>query len=80
MTHTPIQLATAIRVHWQIEACHWVRDVTFGEDKIRCFNSQRSKNLTSLISVVYNLTKQSKVNNIKALNENLNANLTLMIP
>ena len=29
---TPAQLAAWIRGHWQIEALHHIRDVTYGED------------------------------------------------
>ncbi len=28
------------RVHWRIEALHWVRDVTFGEDKSQIYTGQ----------------------------------------
>jgi predicted transposase YbfD/YdcC len=79
-THTHTQLLEAIRNHWQIESCHWVRDVTFGEDKIRCSSENRSKNLSCLLSVALNLTRQLNVNNIKELHENLNAKPQLLIP
>jgi predicted transposase YbfD/YdcC len=72
--HTDEQLCQAIRGHWSIEAGHWVRDVSFREDKIRCSHEQRMKNLSLLMSVSVNLTKQYKVSNIKAFHEELNAN------
>ena len=33
---TPAQLAGWIRGHWQIEALHHIRDVTYREDALRC--------------------------------------------
>jgi hypothetical protein len=32
---SPQQLGTLARAHWQVEALHWVRDVTFAEDASR---------------------------------------------
>jgi len=41
---SPTQLATLIRGHWQIEALHHVRDVTFAEDasQLRTGNAARA--------------------------------------
>ena len=74
------QLFSAIRGHWSIEAIHWIRDKTFGEDAIRCANEGRSKNLACLLSVALNLIKQSSVLNIKALHEDLVADTNKTIP
>lgn len=30
---SPLELLTGVRSHWAIEALHFVRDVTFGEDR-----------------------------------------------
>jgi hypothetical protein len=32
---SPQQLGALARAHWQVEALHWVRDVTFAEDASR---------------------------------------------
>jgi predicted transposase YbfD/YdcC len=78
--HTNSQLFNAVRGHWGIESTHWIRDKTFGEDSVRCSNEERSKNLACLLSVALNLTKQDKVPNIKALQEELSADPDKMIP
>ena len=41
---SPQQLGALARAHWQVEALHWVRDVTFAEDasRIRTASGPRS--------------------------------------
>jgi predicted transposase YbfD/YdcC len=68
------ELGCAIRRHWSIESSHWLRDVTFGEDAIRCSNETRIKNLALFLSVGLNLIKQHGPPNIKAFHEDANAN------
>ena len=71
--HSDQTLADAIRGHWSIESGHWVRDVTYGEDRLRCSNRPRMKTLSSLLSVAFSLTKQQAFPNIKAFHEDANA-------
>ena len=73
MTHSDQTLADAIRGHWRIESGHWIRDVTYGEDSIRCSNRPRMKILSLLLSVALSLTKQQAFPNIKAFHEDANA-------
>jgi predicted transposase YbfD/YdcC len=73
VTHTDQTLATALRGHWSIESGHWIRDVTYGEDSIRCSNRPRMKTLALLLSVAFSLTKQQNFPNIKAFHEDANA-------
>ena len=68
------ELGCAIRGHWSIESSHLLRDVTFGEDAIRCTNEQRMKNLALLLSVGLNLIKQHEVPNVKAFHKDANTN------
>ena len=57
----------AIRNHWQIESNNYLRDTSFREDKIKCFENNRIKTLSVIISIVNNLLLQNKkVKNIKA--------------
>lgn len=71
--HEDAVLAGAIRGHWRIESGHWVRDVTYGEDAIRCSNRQRMKTLSLLLSAALTLTCQQGLPNIKAFHEDANA-------
>lgn len=71
--HNNEVLAAAIRGHWRIESGHWLRDVTYGEDAIRCHNRQRMKALTLLLSAALTLTHQQRFPNIKAFHEDANA-------
>lgn len=73
VTHNDGTLATALRGHWSIESGHWIRDVTYGEDSIRCSNRPRMKTLALLLSVAFSLTKQQTFPNIKAFHEDANA-------
>ena len=72
VTHSDQTLAAAIRGHWSIESGHWIRDVTYGEDRIRCSNRSRMKTLSLLLSVAFSLTKQQAFPNIKAFHEDAN--------
>ena len=56
----------AIRNHWQIESNNYLRDTSFREDKIKCFENNRIKTLSVIISIVNNLLQNKKVKNIKA--------------
>jgi predicted transposase YbfD/YdcC len=51
------ELVGAIRNHWQIEADHHVRDVTGGEDKIRCKEPTRLRSVASVLNVGINLLR-----------------------
>lgn len=64
----------AIRNHWQIESDNYLRDTTFREDKIRCFNENRIKTISILISLANNLVHNEKVKNIKAHLEDIACN------
>src|SRR5262249_1052369 len=49
-------LARGIRLHWGIEnGCHWVLDVTFGEDRCRTRQGHAAENLAWLRKIVLSL-------------------------
>lgn len=54
-----VELAMAVRNHWSIEADHWVRDVGFGEDKIKCSSPDRSKVLAAAFNYAINLIRRN---------------------
>lgn len=45
--------------HWRIESLHWVRDVTFGEDKCRVKTGHAPQNLAALRNAVISLLRIS---------------------
>ena len=66
----------AIRNHWQIESNNYLRDTTFREDKIKCFNHTRIKTISSMISLANNLLQNAKIKNMKAKLEDIACNPT----
>ncbi|MDZ7935171.1 MAG: ISAs1 family transposase [Emticicia sp.] len=71
-TMTGLELFQAIRGHWNVEADNWVRDVTLGEDKIQCKESNRIRVIASAINNALNLFRKFDINNnIRAFRENL---------
>lgn len=66
-------LFDGVRKHWAIEADHYLRDVTLGEDRIRCKDRSRTRMVASVINIALNLMrKQDTMGNIKAFREELN--------
>ncbi len=52
------RLAELIRQHWSIEnQCHWILDVTFGEDQCRARKGNATINLAMLRKVALSLLK-----------------------
>lgn len=52
-------LMTQWRGHWGIESFHWVRDVTFGEDKCQVKLGHAPQNLAAFRNAVINLLRLS---------------------
>ncbi len=66
-------LFSGVRNHWAVEADNYIRDVTLGEDQIRCKHTTRSRMIASVITIALNLMrKQDTKGNIKAFREDLN--------
>jgi predicted transposase YbfD/YdcC len=63
----PAELAGWIRGHWQIEnALHWVRDVTFAEDRSRIRTGHGPQVMASLRNLVISILRLLGVTNIAA--------------
>ena len=59
----------ALRGHWSIESDHWVRDVSFGEDRCKTPKSQTTRALAILRSIAIDWLKLFKPKNFKELAE-----------
>lgn len=73
-----ISIAGAIRNHWQIEADHYVRDTTAGEDALRCGEPNRMRSIASLLNVGVNLLRgYDRKGNLRACWEDCCADRTI---
>jgi predicted transposase YbfD/YdcC len=63
---TAAQLLALIRGHWSIEARHWVRDVTFGEDRSRLRCGHAPQVMATLRSLVITLIRRTRTTAIAA--------------
>jgi predicted transposase YbfD/YdcC len=62
---TPTQLATWIRGHWRIENClHWVRDVTFDEDRSQVRSGSGPRVMASLRNLAISILRINGTTNI----------------
>jgi hypothetical protein len=60
------ELFDAIRQHWRIEAMHYRRDVTLGEDALRTGSQAISRLMSSLRTLTLNLLRRIKPKNMAA--------------
>lgn len=75
-----IELFTPVRGHWNVESDNYVRDVTMGEDDIKCKESSRIRMIASAINNVLNRIRCFDTgNNIRAFREKLIFNRNLAI-
>jgi hypothetical protein len=58
------QLARAVKNHWLVEAWHWLRDVTFGEDHHLARSGHIATNLAALRNTVISLLHLAGTNQI----------------
>jgi predicted transposase YbfD/YdcC len=63
---TASQLLRAWRGHWQIEALHWVRDVTFGEDLSQVRTGGAPQIMASLRNITVGLMRWAGYDNLAA--------------
>lgn len=54
-----MELFQAVRNHWTIETDHYIRDVGFGEDKLKCFDQKRTRAFSSLLNLAVNLIRKN---------------------
>ena len=62
----PVLLARWLRGHWAIEALHWVRDVTFDEDRSQVRTSNGPQIMAALRNLVITALRLAGVTNIAA--------------
>ena len=62
----PVLLARWLRGHWAIEALHWVRDVTFDEDRSQIRTSNGPQIMAALRNLVITALRLAGVTNIAA--------------
>jgi len=68
-----VEVFEAIRKHWSVETDNHVRDVTLGEDYIRCKESNRIRAMACMINIGLNLMRNhNKDSNFNAFREQLN--------
>ena len=64
---SPLQLLELVRGHWGIEnRLHWVRDVTFDEDRCQIRTGAAPQVMAALRNLVIGLLRLSRVHNIAA--------------
>lgn len=63
---TVTELAQAIRRHWGVESNHWIRDVTFNEDKIKTKSANQAQIMARLRSCAIALLRKASVKNLQA--------------
>ncbi|MEH0542416.1 ISAs1 family transposase [Streptomyces sp. B21-105] len=63
---TPERIAELIRRHWQVEALHHVRDVTFAEDTSRVRTGSAPRAMVTLRNLAIGLIRQAGWTNIAA--------------
>lgn len=61
-----VELARAVRGHWTVEADHYIRDVTFGEDQVRMPKGNANRTLAIIRTWAIQLLKMTNTKNIKA--------------
>lgn len=83
-TTTPAFLATAARQHWGIEAVHWIRDVTWGEDHQHAYTGTGVHTLAALRNLALSLLRLHGITQIRRTLQRLHRNpaqaLALLTP
>lgn len=62
----PTLLARWLRGHWSIEALHWVRDVSFDEDRSQVRTGNGPQVMAALRNLVITALRLARVTNIAA--------------
>lgn len=69
----PARLLALIRGHWSIEVRHWVRDVTFGEDRSRLRTGHAPQVMAALRNLALTLIRRTGTTQIAAYRRHLAA-------
>jgi predicted transposase YbfD/YdcC len=62
----PARLLALIRGHWSVESRHWVRDVTFGEDRSRLRTGHAPQIMAAFRNLAHTLIRRSGTTEIAA--------------
>ena len=62
----PARLLRLLRDHWHLESRHWVRDVTFGEDRSSVRSGDAPQLLAALRNLAHTLLRRSGATAIAA--------------
>ena len=69
---SPADLLQYVRGHWEIEnRLHWVRDVTFDEDRSQVRRGSRPQMMASLRNIAISLLRMAGAKNIAAATRHL---------
>jgi len=75
-TATPEDLATTARHHWGIEAVHWIRDVTWGEDHQHAYTGTGVHTLATLRNLALSILRLHGITQIRRTLQRLHRNPT----
>jgi predicted transposase YbfD/YdcC len=80
----PARLLTLIRGHWRVESRHWLRDVTFGEDRSRLRSGPAPQIMTAFRNLALTLIRRTGTAEIAAFRQHLRSRptkaLRLLVP
>ena len=80
----PDRLLTLIRGHWRIESRHWLRDMTFGEDRSRPRSGPAPQIMAALRNLALTLIRRAGTPEIAAFRQHLRSRptkaLRLLVP
>jgi predicted transposase YbfD/YdcC len=81
---TPERLLTLSRGHWSVESRHWIRDVTFGEDRSPLRTGAAPQIMAALRNLVVTLIRRTGTTAIAAFRQHLRSRpataLRLLVP
>jgi predicted transposase YbfD/YdcC len=67
------ELYRAVRNHWSVESDNFVKDVNLGEDRLKCYKTNRSRAVASVFNVAVNLLRRKNItNNLRVVREECN--------
>ena len=62
----PAEMLDLVRGHWRIESNHWVRDVTFDEDRSQVRKKDGPRVMASFRNLAMNLFRLARTTNVAA--------------
>jgi predicted transposase YbfD/YdcC len=57
------ELYRAVRNHWSVESDNFIKDVNLGEDNLKCYETNRSRAIASVLNVPVNLFRRKNITN-----------------